>query len=461
MKKQVNKKRVKFFGIDVVKNDNIDYQKLIARMFMCPYFTPEHAIQYTQMLENGELSVERLEGMIEDETFSATINNDRSDEVMHEQLKEWENLLGPMTDEDKAYLYDNYGFKVTSRKNDKKNDIVKYHDFNSPKEMSAYVKQRFIGQDETIDELSVIYYMQYMSKKYGITNPIRSALTIGRTGTGKSGICNCFEQICDLPSLSVNSCNFSPTGYRDVGLSEIIMQYMESKGYSEEDMKYFVLHLEEADKIARKGEYNDAMMQQIMQFDNKGNHIVFNRGINLSSGSSQICRLCTDNWLIILDGAFEGIEEIVKARLNLNKNLGFSKSDSKELEAINLWKHIEPEDIVKYGFINELVGRIGCICALNPLTQDTIYSILSEAKDNPLQNFVSFSKSSNIDLKFTDDARRLIAKDISRKNLGVRPAKGSIFNIIWPLYYDHLGSSTTQETIVIDKDYVAQQLKTR
>ena len=122
MKKQVNKKRVKFFGIKVAKDDRIDYQDLIARMFMCPYFTPEHAIQYTQMLENGELSVERLVGMIEDETLSATINNDRSDEVMQEQLKEWEHLLGSMTDEDKAYLYENYGFKVTPRKNDKKTD---------------------------------------------------------------------------------------------------------------------------------------------------------------------------------------------------------------------------------------------------------------------------------------------------------------------------------------------------
>lgn len=461
MKKQVNKKRVKFFGIKVAKDDNIDYQNLIARMFMCPYFTPEHAIQYTQMLENGELSVERLEEMIEDETLSAAINNDRSDEVMQEQLKEWENLLGPMTDEDKAYLYENYGFKVTPRKNDKKTDIVEYHDFNSPKEMSAYVKQRFKGQDETIDQLSVIYYMQYMSKKYGTNNPIRSALTVGRTGTGKSGICNCFEQICNLPSLSVNSCHFSPTGYRDVGLSEIIMQYMESKGYSEEDMKYFVLHVEEVDKFARKGEYNDAMMEQIMQFDNKGNHIVFNRGINLSSGSNQICRLCTDNWLIVLDGAFEGIEEIVKARLNLNKNLGFSKSDGKELEAMNLWKHIEPEDIVKYGFKNELVRRIGCICSLNPLTKDTIYKILSEAKENILQLYVNFSKLGNIDLKFTDDALMFLANDASNNTFGIGSVKKSIFKMLWTLYYDHLGSATTQETIVIDKDYVAQQLKTR
>lgn len=460
MKKQVNKKRVKYFGIDVIKDDSINYRCLIARMFMCPYFTPEHAIQYTQMLENGELSVERLEEIIEDETLSATINNDRSDEVMQEQLKEWERLLGSMTDEDKAYLYDNYGFKVTPRKNDKQTDIVEYHDFNSPKEMSAYVKQCFIGQDETIDELSVIYHMQYMSKKYGITNPIRSALIVGPTGSGKSGICNCFEQICSLPAISVNSIHFSPTGYKDTGLPEIIMQFMESKGYSEEDIRYLIIHMTEVDKIANKSDYNEAMKQILMQFDNKGNHMVCNRGINLS-GSNPVLRLCTDNWLIVFDGAFAGIEEIVKARLNLNKNLGFSKSDSKELEAMNLWKHIEPEDLVKYGFSNEFVRRIGCICPLNPLNKDIVYKILSEAKENPLQNFVEFSKFGNIDLKFTDDAIMLLADDASNNTFGIGSVKIAIFKTLRTLYYDHLGSSTTQETIVIDKDYVAQQLKTR
>lgn len=88
MKKQDEKPREKFFGIDVAKDDSIDYQSIIAQMFMCPNLTPEHAVHYIAMLENNELSDKRLLKTINDEMFRTAIYNDNSDEVMYDKLKE-------------------------------------------------------------------------------------------------------------------------------------------------------------------------------------------------------------------------------------------------------------------------------------------------------------------------------------------------------------------------------------
>lgn len=472
MKKQDEKPREKFFGIDVAKDDSIDYQNIIAQMFMCPNLTPEHAVHYIAMLENDELSVERLLETIDDEMFQTAIYNDNSNEVMYDKLKDWESKFGPMTDADKKYLHDMFGFKASDLKINKravskeKNSpsiLKKNNIFKSPKELSDLVKQEFKGQDDTINKLAVVFYMQYISRKYGIVNPLRSVLLIGKSGIGKSGICDCFERICDFPSTTVNSCHFSPTGYKDPGLSEIIANNIKCKGYTEEQMDYHVLHVEEVDKFARAGEYNSGMMEQIMQFDNRGNYIVCNNGIDLNNGTNQLRRLCTEKWLIILDGAFLGIEDIVRKRMNINKPFGFANNDNNDYNKIDVWKNVKPEDIVSYGFKEELVRRIGCICALNPLTKDTIYKILSEAKGNKLQEYVEFSKYVNIDLSFSNETRMLLAENASHDSFGMGSVNQSLFPIIQPIFYEKCDelNSENKQTIVIDKDFVTQQLKTR
>lgn len=474
MKKQVNKKRVKFFGINVVKNDNIDYQTLIARMFMCPYFTPEHAIQYTQMLGNGELSVERLEGMIEDETFSATINNDRSDEVMREQLKEWENLLGPMTDEDKAYLYENYGFKALELKVEKKAAKKEINQFYSPKEAASIVQQYIKGQDDPILKLSVPIAMHDKCRRLGIPNIIRSVLLMGNTGTGKSEMIRRFGNIYDdMPIVHINSNEIVPMGWRGSHLNDMILNVMLNNEYTIEQMKHSIIMIHEFDKIVH---YNQKlvgdhstdqdmdMVRDYMQLFESGRYIVLENGLNSSYAP---CRynLPTDNLLIIFDGAFVGIEEIIRKRLNINnRSLGFSQShiSNRDVNA-NMMKEVSQEDLVTWGFIPELVGRIDEIVVMNQLTPDVIYEILTDAKDNIMQTHIDFCQQNNINLKFTQDAIHMISNKAANSGMGFRDVRSSLSKIMTPIYFEHCGmtNSSEKQTIIIDKDYVAQQLKTR
>ena len=330
------------------------------------------------------------------------------------------------------------------------------------------VKQYVKGQDEVIDKLAVIFYAQYTCRFNGSNNIMRSALTIGPTGSGKSEIYRRFGLICDFPVMTVNSCHITPTGYRGPSLSDLILQYQKDNGLSNEDMKYLVLILPEFDKIAHykqrtDTDYDADQMRQIMQLFDKGNQIVGENSPNLFGESDQISRLCTENWLIVLDGAFAGIEEIVRKRLNMNKSLGFAKTNDAEAEKTDLLKQVNSDDLVQWGFMQELVGRLDEICVLTPLTKDVIYQILVEAKDNIMQSHVEFCKQYNIDLQFTKESLMLIAENATQKPFGFRSVPTSFTKIMTPIYYEHCNSSEPEEkqTIIIDKDYVAKQLKTR
>lgn len=474
MKKQVNKKRVKFFGIKVAKDDNIDYQNLIARLFMCPYFTPEHAIQYTQMLENGELSVERLEEMIEDETLSATINNDRSDEVMREQLKEWEHLLGSMTDEDKAYLYENYGFKASELKVEKKVAKKEINKFNSPKESASIVQQYIKGQNDPILKLSVPIAMHDKCRRLGIPNIIRSVLLMGHTGTGKSEMIRRFGDLYnDMPIVHVNSNEIVPTGWRGLHLNDMILNAMLSNNYTIEQMKYSIIMIHEFDKIVHHNQrivgeqgtdMDMDMVRDYMYLFESGRSLVLENGLN-SSYSPCRYNLPTDNLLIIFDGAFVGMEDIIRKRLNVNNRaLGFSHSNvSDSAINANIMKEVSRDDLVSYGFIPELVGRIDEVVVMNQLTPDVIYEILTDAKDNIMQTHIDFCQRNNINLKFTKEAIHMISNKAANSGMGFRDVRSTLSKIMTPIYFEHCGTTNTSEeqTIVIDKDYVAQQLKNR
>lgn len=468
METQDKKPRETFFGIDVVKDDSIDYRNLIAQMFMCPNLTPDHVVQYISMIEDDELTVEKLLETIDNEMFQTAVYNDNSDEVMYDKLKEWEEDFGPMTDADKKYLHDMFGFTEPVIQYTPKVEVNERQAFDSPKELASIVKQYVKGQDEAIDKLAVVFYMHYMSRKNHTKSIIRSVLTIGPTGSGKSEIYRRFGLLCNFPVLTANSCHFTPVGWKGPSLSDFVNQFKISKGLSDEDMEYLVVIIPEFDKIAHfnmrtDSDYDADQMRQIMQILDKGNQMVLENGIDPRSGTNQMNKLCTDNWLVVLDGAFAGLEEIVKKRLNINKSMGFSKGNTQENDNANLLQRVNRNDLVQWGFMQEMIGRINYICALNRLTKDVIYQILVEAKDNILQSYVEMSKLCNIDLQFTDNALQLIADDANNKPFGFRSVPYSAADIMIPIYYEYCGTTNTEEkqTVIIDEDYVRKQLNTR
>ena len=452
-----------YFGITIDHADmDIDYQDLFARLFLCPNITCDHVSYFLSQLEKGEITWGKIIEFAKSEIGDLLNNNETVDT---EKTAEWEQRFSPLTEKDIKYLQDTYHI----RKETLGIPIQMKAAFDSPNDLAAAVKEYIKGQDEVIDKLAVLYYLHYMSRIKGTDSFMRSALTIGPTGCGKSEINRRFGLLCDFPVLTVNSGQISPVSYKGSSLSERVLQFKIDKGLSNEDMKYLVLVLTESDKITHynlrtsDSGYDADQMQQIMQLLDKGNQMSFESQSLVALGSGGSLKLCTDNWLVLLDGAFVGMEEIVRKRLNLNRSLGYSRPIDTSLETANILKHVNNVDLLKWGFTQELVGRFDVICVVNPMTKDVIYQILTEAKDSILQYHINLCKQFNIDLQFTDDALRFIADDAMKKPFGFREVPSSLSDIMIPIYREHCRASNNNErqTIIIDKEHVAKQLKTR
>lgn len=278
--------------------------------------------------------------------------------------------------------------------------------------------------------------------------------------------------ICDLPVLIVDATQFTPIGWKGPSLPDLVLQFMIEHDYQPKDLKYLVLVITEFDKIPHHGnrivgesgtDADSDHMNQIMSLINKGNYMMLENGIDRMSGSVNNSRICTDNWLVVFDGAFEGIEEIIKKRLQLQDTIGFSKVSNEKKIPNNILKHIESDDLLQWGFNHQLLGRIAKICVLNPITKEVAYQILTQAKECELQKHIDICKLTNIDLKFTENALMTIADFIAHHKYGFRSAVKALVDIMLSVYFQHstIISQESKTRVIIDKNYVNQHLKSK
>ena len=156
------------------------------------------------------------------------------------------------------------------------------------------------------------------------------------------------------------------------------------------------------------------------------------------------------------DGAFHGIESIIKRRLRIGTSIGFTCSSQDQYTNVNLQSLVTNDDLVEWGYMPELLGRIGETIVMNPLTQDVIYEIMTSAKENILQSHIDYCSKNNIDLHFSDEALYYIAGEAQRSGLGFRNVKTILSKALNRLYFEMPNVQATQEmkTIEISKEYV-------
>lgn len=466
-----SKPEIKFFGLPVrcSKTDRPAYEKLIASLFLHPQITSEHVKRYLDLLDKKIMSIDRLSKLIDSGVNNLLYYQSTGcnlSETMHDKIQDWVEAFGEPSTSDWDYLVKHYGIG--------RDDLMDFsiHPtrtfFHSAKEMATYVKQFVICQDEAVESFSVPVFQQNESKRKHLSFRIATPMVLmGRTGSGKSEMCLQFQRICDCPIIRINSNEIVPTSWKGLHLTDILVRAIKN-GYTLDDLKYSIIILDEFDKIAhfnqkRAGEngtdFDSDMMRDIMRLFDSGQDLFLEDGFN-PDGSPKGYKLPVDNLLVVFAGAFSGIEEIVRKRLHLNKSIGFSQMASSATGIDALLKQVTSEDLIEWGFMPELIGRIGNICALNSLTSDMIYTIMTNAKDNVLQSHINYCHQYNIDLHFTPEALRLIADAAYRSGLGFRNVSTLLSKCLTPLYYElcDLSEKKEMQTVNIDKDYIVKQL---
>ena len=462
-----------YFGINIRKNKKFDVNDICARLFICPRISPEHATKMLNMLVDGKLSIEsfinKTDSYIEELSRQKEIGDDIP-HIMNNKLAAWEKVFNTPTQKDYKYLEKKYGFT----QNDLFGNTVEENvaPVKSAKEMASFVRQYIKGQDEAIDKLAVPFFLHLDSKRKQYISKLKApVLVMGSTGVGKSEMFRIFGKVCDCPVIRINTSEIVPAAWKGLHITDILAREI-NNDVTIKDLEYAIIVFHEFDKLTHFGQkivgsngtdMDTDMMRDIMRLFETDHSLHLENGFDTQNMSARSYRLPVDNLLIVFDGAFSGIDEIIKKRLNIGRSIGYSQTQSNKYDGVNLQRLVTTEDLIQWGYMPELLGRIGECVVMNPLTSDVIYEIMTSAKDNILQSHVDFCSKNNVDLRFEEDAIRYIAAEAHKSGLGFRNVRTLLSKALNRLYYDmpEETSAKKKHVINISKDYVMQNINVK
>lgn len=476
-----------YFGLKFSGDERYDCKDAAARLFVC-YDIPIRQVKQTlNLLGSGKLSEERFQDITNktiDVMRDILSRKNRLYLTMRDRLREWCDTFGVPTSEDYVILYRSHKLSRValfeeSDTEDGGEDMMSGEDveqrpnsIGSARALADYVKQYIKGQDDVIEQLAVPFFQHLDSARKGYTCKVKSSvMMLGPTGTGKSEMLKTFAEACDCPVVFVSTSEIRPMGWRGMHITDLIARKI-NDGVPMEKMQYAIIVLDEIDKITRYGAriLSDAgnddthdLMRDIMKLLDVGHKLTIDNGVNTLEGTQSVIELPTDNLLLVFSGAFSGIEDIIKRRMNIHSTIGYSSVNQSVDAEDNYMKHVTTEDLEKWGYLPELLGRIGVYAVMNPLSVETMIEIMKQAKGSILEGHVDYAMRNHIDLRFSDEALRIIAEKAYESGLGFRNVRSLLANLLNKLYFDMSTSDVSNDTqvVTVDVEFISKHLRIR